>query len=289
MQFTKMHGAGNDYVYIDGLTDPRLRSVNCAELAPEISDRHTGIGGDGVILIEPSSVADARMRIWNADGSEAEMCGNGLRCVAKFLYDRGILRRLRMQIETGAGVLDVEVHPVRGKVERVRIDMGGPVLTAAEIPTTLEGDPPVNCPLDVNGSIWPVTCVSMGNPHCVLFVESLTDDLVHSLGPQIEQHPAFPRRTNVEFVEVLGRDQFRMRVWERGAGETLACGTGACAALVAGVLTDRLAPEAIAQLPGGDLLIEWHERQNLSLTGPAVEVFSGDWPEPAQSGLRIAA
>ena len=278
MRFTKMHGVGNDYVYVDCFRNPLPHDP--VRLSRAISDRHFGVGADGLILICPSDRADARMRMFNADGSEAEMCGNGVRCVAKFLYDHGLVRKPALSVETGRGVsaLELEVHG--GSVRQVRVDMGEPLLEAARIPTTLPGDPPIDVPLAVSGESLRVTCLSMGNPHCVTFVETPGDALVLGLGPQVERHAAFPRRTNAEFVRVNGPDDVAVRVWERGSGETLACGTGACAVAVAGVLAGRTQRRIIAHLPGGDLRVYWSETDNhVYLTGPAVEVFSGNWPE----------
>ncbi len=278
MRFTKMHGCGNDYVYVDCINGKVPRDP--AALSRVISDRHFGVGSDGLILICPSETADARMRMFNADGSEAEMCGNGLRCVAKFVHDHGIVRKPKLAIETGRGVLKVDLEIRSGKVERARIDMGAPILQASDIPTTLPGDPPKDAPLTIDGATLKFTCVSMGNPHAVTFVPEITDQLVQVVGPKVEKHPAFPRRTNVEFIKVNRPDDATMRVWERGSGETLACGTGACASAVAGILTGRLARRATIHLLGGDLELEWSESDNrVFLTGPAVEVFTGDWPD----------
>ncbi|MCL4205563.1 MAG: diaminopimelate epimerase [Pirellulaceae bacterium] len=277
MQFTKMHGAGNDYVYVDCFAQPVPDRL--PELARRISDRRFGVGGDGLILIRPSDRADARMQMFNADGSEAEMCGNGIRCVAKYVYDHGICRRDELQIETGAGVLPVRVETDGGLVRQVRVDMGPPILEAAIIPTTLPGMPVADVPLDVAGHRLTVTCVSMGNPHCVLFVPAATDELVLGLGPQIETDPHFPARVNVEFVEVLGPGEVRQRTWERGSGETWACGTGASAVCVAGVLTGRTERRIVNHLRGGDLVLEWNEADGrVYMTGPAAEVFQGQWP-----------
>ena len=278
MQFTKMQGAGNDYIYIEMLTQAPPDEL--AELARRMSDRHFGVGGDGLICILPSSRADARMRMFNADGSEAEMCGNGIRCFAKYLYDHGICRQPRMHIETGAGVLAVDLETQAGTVRRVRVDMGEPILQADRIPTRLPGDPVVDAALTVAGCTLAVTCVSMGNPHCVIYREQLNDELVLGLGPQLENHPDFPSRVNVEFVQVLCPGEVRQRTWERGSGETLACGTGASAVCVAGVLTGRTQRKVTVHLRGGDLDLEWNEDDNhVYLTGPAEEVFRGDWPE----------
>lgn len=276
MRFTKMHGAGNDYVYVNAFTE-RLTD-DLPALARAVSDRHFGIGADGLILIGPSERADARMRMFNADGSESEMCGNGVRCVAKYVYDHGIARKEELRIETGRGVLTLQVFPEQGRVAQVRVNMGVPILTGRDIPTTLPGDPPLRAPLDVAGRSLAVTCVSMGNPHCVTFVDTITDELVLGVGPQIERHPAFPRRVNAEFVQILSPREMRMRVWERGSGETLACGTGACASLVAAVLNGLTERTVLCHLPGGDLTLEWAASNDVYLTGPATEVFSGEWP-----------
>jgi diaminopimelate epimerase len=276
MRFTKMHGAGNDYVYVDCFQQRLPDDV--ATLARAVTDRHKGIGGDGLILICPSERADARMRMFNVDGTEAEMCGNGVRCVAKYVYDHGIARKERLRIETGRGVLELELHVAGGKVDQVRVNMGHPILEAGRIPTALPGNPPVKAPLDVAGRRLEVTCVSMGNPHCVTFVDEVNDDWVHRIGPLIEVHPAFPRRTNVEFIQVLSPREFLMRVWERGSGETQACGTGACASAVAAVLNGLTERKVLAHLPGGDLTLEWTGSGEVFMTGNAVEVFAGEWP-----------
>jgi len=278
MLFTKMQGAGNDYIYVDCFSQPIPSDP--AALARAVSDRHFGIGADGLILICPADGADAEMRMFNADGSYSEMCGNGIRCVAKFVHDHGIAVRDQLKI-TSAGkpfLLDLELRA--GKVERVRVDMGEPILTSSQIPTTLPGDPPVDVPFEIAGRTLGVTCVSMGNPHCVTYVDSATDELVLGVGPKIENDPRFPKRTNVEFIEVLNRETVRQRTWERGSGETLACGTGACAVCVAGVLTGRTDRRITSKLLGGDLKLEWDEATNhVFMTGPATEVFSGEWPD----------
>ena len=276
MKFTKMHGAGNDYVYVDcfqeAVEDP-------AELARRISHRRFGVGADGLILIRPSDQADARMQMFNADGSEAEMCGNGVRCVAKYVYDHGICRREHLRIETGAGVLPIDLEIEAGVVRRACVDMGTPVLEAERIPTGLPGSPVVNQRLEVDGRSFDATCVSMGNPHCVIFVERATDDLVLGLGPKIERLACFPARVNVEFVEVVSRKEVRQRTWERGSGETWACGTGASAVCVAGVLSGRTDRRVLIHLLGGDLELHWNDMDGrVYMTGPATEVFQGDWP-----------
>ncbi len=276
MRFTKMQGCGNDYIYVDCITNPMPHDP--VGLARAISDRHFGVGGDGLILICPSDKADARMRMFNADGSEAEMCGNGVRCVAKYVHDHGVVRKPTLRIETGRGVLSLDLEISAGSVRQVRVDMGEPILRGEDIPTTLPGNPPLD--VAVPGHMFRVTCVSMGNPHCIAFVDAITDSLVLGAGPQVEKNGAFPRRTNVEFVRVNRPDDVTMRVWERGSGETLACGTGACAVAVAGTLTSRTQRRITAHLPGGDLQLHWSESDNhVYMTGPAVEVFSGEWPE----------
>lgn len=274
VRFTKMQGAGNDYVYVDCFNNKPPQNI--PETARKISDRHFGVGGDGLILICPSERADAKMRMFNADGSEAEMCGNGVRCVAKYVYDHGIARKSPLKIETGNGILSLECEVSDGKVQQVQVDMGEPILEAAKIPTKLEGTPPTNVPLSEFG--LSVTCVSMGNPHCITFVDAITDELVLGVGPKVEVAEVFPNRINVEFVRVDSSTEVTLRVWERGSGETLACGTGACAVAVAGVLTGRTKREIVAHLPGGDLRLEWSEADNhVYMTGPAVEVFTGEW------------
>lgn len=282
MQFTKMQGAGNDYIYVDCFAQPIPQNV--AELAQKVSDRRFGIGSDGLILICPSQNADAEMRMYNADGSYSEMCGNGIRCVAKYVYDHGMKRADTLRIESGGRVLSLGLQHLNGTVDQVRVDMGEPILIPANVPTTLRsaGDPnaPVaNVPLVIGGRELRATCVSMGNPHCVVFVEEASDELVLGVGPKIEVDPHFPKRVNVEFVEVISPTELKQRTWERGSGETFACGTGACAVCVAGVLTQRSGRKVTIHLRGGDLSIEWNESDNhVYMTGPAVEVFSGEWP-----------
>ena len=276
VRFTKMQGAGNDYVYINCFEESE--PADLPELARQMSHRHFGIGGDGLILIRPSEIADARMQMFNADGTEAEMCGNGIRCVAKYVYDYGICRRKTLHIETGVGILTLDVETAGDSVSRVRVDMGEPILAAEGIPTTLAGDPVVRAPLEIGGQSLEVTSVSMGNPHCIVYVEQATDELVLGLGPQIEQAACFPARVNVEFVEVISRTEVRQRTWERGSGETWACGTGASAVCVAGVLNGRTERRILNHLRGGDLELEWHAGSNhVYMTGPAEEVFSGQW------------
>jgi len=276
MRFTKMHGAGNDYVYVDCFSQPEPQLI--PELARAISDRHLGVGGDGLILICPSDGADAEMKMYNADGSFAEMCGNGIRCVAKYVYDHGISRKETLRIASAGQIYQLELGVRSGLVDAVRVDMGEPILTSDRIPTTLPGHPPCDQKLALPKQDLRVTCVSMGNPHCVAFVDKLTDELVLGLGPVVEHDAHFPNRVNVEFVVVNNRQEATQRTWERGSGETLACGTGACAVCVAGFLSGRTDRQLTVHLCGGDLQLEWNENDNhVYMTGPAEEVFSGDW------------
>ena len=277
MRFTKMHGIGNDYVYVNCFEEQLPADIPA--LATRISDRHFGVGGDGLILICPSdNGADARMRMFNADGSESEMCGNGLRCVAKYVYDHGIKKSPALRLQTGRGILTVDLEVENGLAIRAKVNMGQPILDGVKIPTKLPGNPVVNAKLDVDGRSFEVTCVSMGNPHCVIYVEKATDDLVLNWGPKIEHSPQFPARVNVEFIEIISRGEVRQRTWERGSGETLACGTGASAVCVAGVLTGRTDRKIRNHLLGGDLDLEWNEADGcVYKTGPATEVFQGVW------------
>lgn len=275
MKFTKMHGAGNDYVYVNCFEE---RVDNPEQVAIQVSNRNFGVGSDGLILIMPSSVADIRMRMFNSDGSESEMCGNGIRCVAKYAYDHGIIANKEITAETGAGILTLKlITDGRNKVERVRVNMGKPRLTRAEIP--MLGEPTAQVvaePLNIMHTTFAISCVSMGNPHCVIFVDDVENFQVEKYGPLIENHEFFPRRTNVEFVQVISRSEVRQRTWERGAGETLACGTGASAVCVAGVLNGLTEKKVLNHLSGGDLELEWAEDGYLYMTGPATEVFSGE-------------
>jgi diaminopimelate epimerase len=287
-----MQGAGNDYIYVNCFTEQLPDEP--AILAERISDRHFGVGGDGLILICPSKVADARMRMFNADGSESEMCGNGVRCVAKYVYDHDICRKPKIKIETGAGVLTLDLDVVNNLVDRVRVDMGPPILEPARIPVDLpqpfaEGRL-VNVPCEPYlpsdlPTAWMqecgvdprMTCVSMGNPHLVFYCKFVKSVPLESIGPVLEHLSIFPRRINVHFVEVHSPREVTMRTWERGSGITLACGTGASAVCVAGVLTNRTQRQVLAHLPGGDLELSWPDDSHVYMTGPAVEVFSGDW------------
>src|SRR5262245_35422451 len=273
-----MQGCGNDYVYVDGF---HHRVDDPAAMAKAVSDRRFGVGSDGLIVVLPSRVADVRMRMWNADGSEAEMCGNGIRCVAKFAYERGLApKRAHMTAETGAGVLGLDLAVRGGSVEEVTVDMGRPRLERGEIPMLGGEGRVVDEPLEAAGRTFPITAVSMGNPHAVTYVDDVAHFDVARYGPAIENHPSFPRRTNVEFVEVRSRGEVVQRTWERGAGETWACGTGACAVAVAGVLSGRTDRSVLVHLRGGDLRIECASDEDgghVRKTGPAVTVFDGEW------------
>jgi len=276
LPFTKLQGCGNDYVVVDALRHP---VGDPAALARAVTDRRRGVGADGLLLALPSESADVRMRMFNPDGSEAEMCGNGLRCLARFAAQRGLVPDPAvLRVETGAGVLDVRIREEAGRPLLVSVDMGPPRLERAEIPMLGEPGRVVDEPLAVGGENVDLTAVSMGNPHAVLFVEDVAAAPLSQVGPRLENHTAFPRRTNVEFVQVLSRSEVRQRTWERGVGETQACGTGACAVVVAGVLSGRTDRAVTVHLVGGDLDVTWREDDHVLLTGPAVEVFDGAWP-----------
>lgn len=274
MKFTKMQGLGNDYIYVncfkETVEDP-------SGVARFVSDRHFGIGSDGLVLILPSRTADFRMRMFNSDGSEAEMCGNAIRCVGKYVYDNGLTDKKTVTIETLAGIKVLELTVEDGKVVRVRVDMGEPILEPQKIPVNSEKERFIAEPVTVAGETYKVTCVSMGNPHAVAYVEDVEKFPLEVVGPKMETHGLYPRKINSEFVQIIDRNTLKMRVWERGAGETLACGTGACAVLVASVLNGVSERKATVKLLGGDLLIEWDEKNNhVYKTGPAVKVFDGE-------------
>lgn len=272
-----MHGIGNDYVYIDCFKED---VKNPHELAIKVSDRHKGIGSDGLVLIMPSEICDFRMRMFNADGSEAQMCGNASRCVGKFVYEQGYTQKDKITLETKAGTKTLQLFPVNGKIEKVRVDMGEPELIASKIPVKWKNDQLINEFIDFGEKKYAVTCVSMGNPHAVIFTEKIDQLDIKNIGSVIENHPMFPERTNVEFVEILSPVHAQMRVWERGAGETQACGTGACAVIVAAVLNNRLERKATVSLLGGDLELEWNEENNhVYKTGGAVKVFEGNYED----------
>ncbi len=274
MRFTKMHGLGNDYVYVDGSVET---IENKPGTAVAVSDRHKGVGSDGLIIINPSAVADFEMEMYNADGSRGEMCGNGIRCVGKYVYDHGLTDKTEITVETLAGIRHLRLHVREGRVDSVRVDMGKPVLNPADIPVTVEGDTAVNRPITVGSREYRMTCVSMGNPHAVVYVDDVAGLDIEAVGPYFENHRLFPNRVNTEFVRVPDRKTVEMRVWERGSGETMACGTGACAAAVSSILNGYTGNEVTVRLLGGDLEIEWdRERDTVYMTGPATEVFSGE-------------
>lgn len=273
LPFTKMHGAGNDYVYVNGFN---VDVPNPKDVAVVVSDRHFGVGGDGLVLILPSNVADARMRMFNADGSEAEMCGNALRCVAKYVYEKGIARKETLAIETGRGILTVTLTVEGERVTAVTVDMDAPILAGRDIPTTFDDSLVVAKEVVVNGSAYTFTAVSMGNPHAVIYVDDVHAFPVEEVGRVIECHEFFPKKTNVEFVQIVSEGEVIQRTWERGSGETLACGTGASAVCVAGVLTGKTTSPLVIHLLGGDLRIAWEgEGKSVIMTGGATEVFSG--------------
>lgn len=274
MKFTKMHGCGNDYVYVNCFEET---VKNPEEAAKIVSDRHYGIGSDGLILICPSDKADFRMAMYNLDGSEGKMCGNGVRCIAKYVYDHHLTDKTRISLETLGGIKYLDLNIKNGKVETVVVDMGEPVLTPEDIPVAVSGDRAVNIPLEVDGKVWYMTCISMGNPHAVVFVDNTQDLDLEKIGPKFEKHPIFPEQVNTEFVHVIDRHTVDMRVWERGSGETLACGTGACATAMACILNHMTDDEVLIHLLGGDLLIRYdRETNHIFMTGPAAEVFSGE-------------
>ena len=278
MKFTKMQGLGNDYVYVNCLKET---IADPPALAKKISDRHFGVGSDGLIMINPSDKADFEMEMYNADGSRAEMCGNGIRCVAKYVYDYGLTDKTRISVETLAGIKYLDLTVENGKVSLVRVDMGRPILEPENIPVQAEGSRVVDEPLTVDGKEYRMTCVSMGNPHAVIFVDQDVRELpLEQIGPSFENHERFPKRINTEFARVLDRRTVEMRVWERGSGETLACGTGTCATAVACVLNGLTEDEITVHLLGGDLYIRWdRENDTVYMTGPAETVFDGEWPE----------
>ena len=277
MKFTKMEGLGNDYIYVNCFQE---KVEQPQKIAIQYSDRHFGIGSDGLILIMPAEVADFRMDMYNSDGSQAEMCGNGIRCVGKYVYDYGLTQKTQITVETLAGIKTLNLHVERGKVKLVTVDMGSPILQSSLIPVVSEKPEVVNEPITVAGTVYQVTCVSMGNPHAVVFVDNVKELPLETIGPKFEHHAWFPRRINTEFVEVLNPHEVNMRVWERGAGETLACGTGACASAVACILNHMTENEITLHLVGGDLRVQWDRDKNrIFMTGPATVVFDGEIPE----------
>ena len=283
LQFTKMHGIGNDYVYIDV---HRQRVDDPSALAVWLSDRHFGIGGDGLVLIRPSESADFMMDMYNSDGSQGKMCGNAIRCVAKYVFERGLSDKTSLAIETLSGIKTLQLQVESGIVQSVTVNMGQPILEPARIPVRWLDAQMINEAVPVAGRLFKVTCLSMGNPHAVTFVSDVDEIDMLRIGPAFENHTMFPDRINTEFVQVIDRSTLRMRVWERGSGETLACGTGACAALVAGVLTGRCEREVIVQLNGGSLAIQWCEESgDVLMTGPAAFVFDG-WIDQKNDGTE---
>ena len=274
MRFTKMHGIGNDYVYVNGLKE---KIENPAKLAIQISDRHFGIGSDGLILINASKVADFEMEMYNADGSRSEMCGNGIRCVGKYVYDYGLTKETQVAIETLAGIKYLDLRIKEGKVETVRVDMGEPILRAEEIPILSDNEEVLEEGILVDGKEYRMTGVSMGNPHAVVAVDEVANFPIEEIGPKFENHERFPARMNAEFIKVIDRKHVEMRVWERGSGETFACGTGACAVAVACIRSGLVDRSVTIHLLGGDLFIEWDKRSNhVFMTGPATTVFEGE-------------
>ncbi len=283
MNFTKMHGCGNDYVYVNGFEE-KIELTRKPDLVRRLSDRHFGVGGDGVIFINPSAEADFEMEMYNADGTRAEMCGNGIRCVAKFVYDKGLTDKTHICVVSAGQIKELDLmletgsleSGKRGEVSKVRVNMGSPVLEPAMIPVEAERKQVVDEPVWVDGREYRMTCVSMGNPHAVIFAKNVMQMELERIGSQFENHTRFPKRVNTEFVEILDKEHCFMRVWERGTGETLACGTGSCATVVAGVLNGFLCQRVWVKLLGGELLIEWDREKNLVyMTGPAATVFEG--------------
>ncbi len=287
-KFTKMQGCGNDYIYVNGFTE-KIPQEEKTELVRHISDRHFGIGGDGVIFINPSAEADFEMEMYNADGSRAEMCGNGIRCVAKYVYDKGLTDKTDISVISCGQIKYLQLFLKEGRVDTVRVNMGAPELRPERIPVTvaeagmpLEQERIVNAPIIVQGKEYKMTCVSMGNPHAVIFLEDVTNLEIEQIGPYFENHERFPKRINTEFVKVLDKKTVQMRVWERGTGETLACGTGCCATVVACILNGLTDEKVTVKLLGGEIEIEWDREANLVyMTGPAVTVFEGECDVPA--------
>ena len=276
MKFVKMHGCGNDYIYVNSATE-KMAMEDKPEFIRRVSRRHFGVGSDGVIFINPSEKADFEMEMWNADGTRGEMCGNGIRCVGKFVYDFGLTDKVNITVESGGQIKYLNMTTENGKVKMIRVNMGSPILEPAQIPVKYAGDQMVAAPIEVGGKSYEMTCVSMGNPHAVVFVEDVQGlDLV-KIGPDFENHEIFPKRTNTEFVKVIDKNTVEMRVWERGSGETLACGTGCCATAVACILNGFTEDAVTVKVLGGELLIEWDREENLIyMTGPAETVFVGE-------------
>ena len=278
MKFTKMHGAGNDYIYINCFEEDIVPEEMIDDIIA-MSDRHKGIGSDGVIFIMPSKVADARMRMFNVDGSEGKMCGNGIRCVGKYVYEHGISHNNPLRIETASGIKTLNLEVVQGKVESVTVDTGNPILDPKSIPVDLDVEKVINYPLIVNNQEYLITCVSMGNPHCVIFTEGIDYLDLESIGPLFENNPIFPERTNAEFIEIIDDKTMKMRVWERGSGETLACGTGASASVVAAIYNNMFTRDREIKviLKGGELYITLTQDNHVFMRGSATEVFTGEY------------
>ena len=278
MKFTKMHGCGNDYIYVDGAKEI-IPQEKKPDVVKKLSDRHFGIGGDGVIFINPSTEADFEMEMYNMDGSRAEMCGNGIRCVAKFVYDKGLTDRTHISIISAGKIKYLDLTTENGKVSTVKVNMGAPILKAADIPVIAdrEEEPVIGGDIEIDGKNYKMTCVSMGNPHAVVFMDDVEKLPIEMIGPLFENHERFPKRTNTEFVKVIDKEHVEMRVWERGTGETLACGTGACATVVACILNGLTNDTVTVKLVGGSLRIQWDRQENLVyMTGPAATVFEGE-------------
>ena len=276
MKFTKMQGCGNDYVYVDGAKE-QIPTEDKPDLVRKLSDRHFGIGGDGVIFINPATEADFEMEMYNADGTRSEMCGNGIRCVAKFVYDKGLTDKTSLSIVSCGKIKYIDLTVKEGKVSLVKVNMGAPILKASEVPVVSENEQVIDEVIEVEGKEYKMTCVSMGNPHAIVFMENVADLEIEKIGPFFENHVRFPNRTNTEFIKIIDEHTVEMRVWERGTGETLACGTGACATVVACVLNGLTGEEVTVKLLGGDLQIKWDREENLVyMTGPAEIVFEGE-------------
>lgn len=277
MKFTKMQGCGNDYIYINGAQE-KVSAEEKPELVRKLSDRHFGIGGDGVIFIYPSKEADFEMEMYNADGSRAEMCGNGIRCVAKYVYDKGLTRQTKISVVSCGQIKYPDLYVEDGKVSTVKVNMGAPILRASEIPVISDSEEVIAERIEVGDTVYKMTCVSMGNPHAVIFVDDVENLKIEQLGPLFENHIRFPKKINTEFVKIVDRHHVEMRVWERGTGETLACGTGCCATVVACVLNGLTENEVTVKLLGGEIKIKWDRKENLVfMTGPAVTAFEGEY------------
>lgn len=275
IEFTKMQGCGNDYVYINGFTQ-KIDPEDKPEWVRKISDRHFGVGSDGAIFINPSKIADFEMEMWNADGTRSEMCGNGIRCVGKYVYDKGLTDKTELTVESFGKIKYLTLYVSEGKVDRVRVNMGAPELIAERIPVVCDKEQAIDEPIEVQGKTYHMTCVSMGNPHAVVFMDQVADLTIDQIGPYFENHARFPKRVNVEFVKKIDRNNVEMRVWERGTGETLACGTGCCATAVACVLNDVTDDTVTVHVLGGEIEISWDRSKNLVyMTGPAETVFEG--------------